>query len=53
MKRIQTPISDDVINDLKVGDEIIIHGAPFTYSNGTKEFSNGTYCYSINGTLTE
>ena len=38
--------------DLAVGDTIIIYGAPFTYTNGTLEFSTGTYVYSINGVLT-
>ena len=38
--------------DLAVGDTIVIYGAPFTYTNGTLEFSTGTYVYSINGVLT-
>lgn len=39
--------------DLKEGDIVIIYGAPFTYTNGTQEFSTGTYTYSINGVLTQ
>ena len=44
------------ISDIQVGDELIICGRPFTYttSNGsTPEFASGTYCYSINGVLTQ
>ena len=38
--------------DLAVGDIIVIYGTPFTYTNGTQEFTTGTYVYSINGVLT-
>lgn len=39
-------------DDLKVGDEIVIYGAPFNYNGNTLEIYSGAYCYSINGTLT-
>lgn len=45
------------VDDLSIGDVIVIHGAPFTYTGSNnnlsiKEFASGAYCYSINGVLT-
>lgn len=40
------------IDDLKVGDVIVFSGQAFSYNGTTKEFSMGTYVYSINGVPT-
>ena len=40
------------IDDLCIGDELVFYGAPFSYNGTTKEFSGGTYVYSINGVPT-
>ena len=40
------------IDDLQIGDEIIIFGRAFFYNSNTPEFDNLTYVYSINGVPT-
>lgn len=35
-------------SDLKVGDEVVVYGQLVDY-NGTKEFTQGNYIYSLNG----
>ncbi len=40
------------VDDLNIGDVLIIKGAPFTYNNSTPEFGSGTFVYSINGVVT-
>ena len=40
------------VDDLKIGDELLISGQPFRYNGNTIECSAGTYCISINGVLT-
>ena len=57
LKKSETATADNGLNwesadDLKVGDVLIIKGAPFTYNNSTPEFGNGTFVYSINGVPT-
>ena len=57
LKKSETATADNGLNwdsadDLKVGDVLIIKGAPFTYNNTTPEFGNGTFVYSINGVPT-
>ena len=37
------------VNDLQLGDELIIFGRAFYYNSTTPEFDNQTYVYSING----
>lgn len=37
------------VNDLQIGDELIIFGRAFYYNSTTPEFDNQTYVYSING----
>ena len=41
------------VNDLSIGDELVIYGRPFLYNPTTIEFASGTYVYSINGVLTQ
>jgi hypothetical protein len=40
------------IDDLQLGDELIIFGRAFYYNSTTPEFDNQTYVYSINGVRT-
>lgn len=40
------------LDDLKVGDQLLISGQPFRYNGGNVQCSTGTYCVSINGVLT-
>jgi len=41
------------VDELQVGDEVIIYGRAFFYKSNTPEFDNLTYVYSINGVPTE
>ena len=40
------------IDDVKVGDVLVINGQAFNYNGTTLEFGSGTYCLSINGVAT-
>ena len=40
------------VDDLQIGDELIIYGKAFYYNSNTPEFDNQTYVYSINGVRT-
>ena len=40
------------VDDLQIGDELIIFGRAFLYNSYTPEFDNQTYVYSINGVRT-
>ena len=40
------------VDDLQIGDELIIFGRAFYYNSTTPEFDNQTYVYSINGVPT-
>ena len=42
----------NAVDDLQIGDEIIIFGRAFFYNSSTPEFDNMTYVYSINGVPT-
>ena len=45
------PVGDNFVNvnDVKVGDVLVINGQAFNYSGTTLEFGSGTYCVTING----
>ena len=40
------------VDDLQIGDELIVHGRAFYYNSNTPELDNTTYVYSINGVPT-
>ena len=40
------------VDDLQIGDKLIIFGRAFLYNSHTPEFDNQTYVYSINGVRT-
>ena len=40
------------VNDIKVGDELVIYGSIYFY-NGTPQIGTGSYCVSINGVNTK
>ena len=45
------PVNDNFVNvdDVKVGDVLVINGQAFNYNGATLEFGSGTYCITING----
>ena len=52
LKRYQgAPSTDDnftSVDDIKLGDELVICGQAFNYNGNTLEFGSGTYCITIN-----